>query len=254
MSVLYIRDASGKFIPVPAINGQDGQPGKDGADGKTAYQYAQDGGYAGTEAEFAQKLAQEIPETYELPAATADGLGGVKVGGGFEPTNDGILHALYRKPELINSFVVSEDVDRLKIDRDLDGKPFELTYAICRIACGGNVAAGNVDAGSMIFASEPGNYFARAYAINWSYPGYKISDDNVRVSSFKAECDIRDGIVHIRGAHGDEGTAGGNSSFILSSQLTYSPDTYIVEVATGFLVPKNAEVTLYGVRKVNADA
>ena len=31
----------------------------DGADGKSAYQYAKDGGYTGTEAEFAEKLAQE---------------------------------------------------------------------------------------------------------------------------------------------------------------------------------------------------
>lgn len=36
----------------------DGAPG---ADGKSAYQYAQDGGYTGTEAEFAEKLALEIP-------------------------------------------------------------------------------------------------------------------------------------------------------------------------------------------------
>ncbi len=34
--------------------GADGQPG---TNGKTAYQYAQDGGYTGTEAEFAEKLA-----------------------------------------------------------------------------------------------------------------------------------------------------------------------------------------------------
>lgn len=33
--------------------------GKQGAAGKTAYQYAQDGGYEGTEAEFAEKLANE---------------------------------------------------------------------------------------------------------------------------------------------------------------------------------------------------
>ena len=33
--------------------------GKDGTDGKSAYQYAKDGGYTGTEAEFAEKLAQE---------------------------------------------------------------------------------------------------------------------------------------------------------------------------------------------------
>ena len=35
--------------------------GKDGKDGKSAYEYAQENGYTGTEAEFAQKIAQEIP-------------------------------------------------------------------------------------------------------------------------------------------------------------------------------------------------
>lgn len=39
--------------------GPKGDTGTAGTDGKTAYQYAQDGGYTGTEAEFAEKLAQE---------------------------------------------------------------------------------------------------------------------------------------------------------------------------------------------------
>lgn len=43
------------------IQGPQGDTGKDGVDGKSAYQYAVDGGYTGTEAEFAAKLAQEIP-------------------------------------------------------------------------------------------------------------------------------------------------------------------------------------------------
>lgn len=39
----------------------------DGADGKSAYSYAQDGGYIGTEAEFAAKLAAEkLPNPYHL--------------------------------------------------------------------------------------------------------------------------------------------------------------------------------------------
>ena len=41
--------------------GEQGAQGPAGADGKSAYQYAQDGGYTGTEAEFAAKLAAEIP-------------------------------------------------------------------------------------------------------------------------------------------------------------------------------------------------
>ena len=47
----------------------------DGADGKSAYSYAQDGGYTGTEAEFAEKLAAEIPtvdETLTEPGKAAD--------------------------------------------------------------------------------------------------------------------------------------------------------------------------------------
>jgi hypothetical protein len=38
--------------------GKDGAGGKDGADGKSAYAYAKDGGYTGTEEEFAQALAR----------------------------------------------------------------------------------------------------------------------------------------------------------------------------------------------------
>ena len=41
----------------------------DGADGKSAYQYAQDGGYTGTEAEFAEKMAAEMPTTLPNPNA-----------------------------------------------------------------------------------------------------------------------------------------------------------------------------------------
>lgn len=49
--------------------GQDGQPGKDG---KSAYQYAQDGGYTGTEAEFAAKLAEEVYSKEETDAAIVE--------------------------------------------------------------------------------------------------------------------------------------------------------------------------------------
>ena len=44
---------------VAGARGDKGDPGADGADGKSAYQYAQEGGYTGTETEFAEKLAQE---------------------------------------------------------------------------------------------------------------------------------------------------------------------------------------------------
>lgn len=39
----------------------------DGATGKTAYAYAREGGYAGTEEEFTQKMAEEIPDALPNP-------------------------------------------------------------------------------------------------------------------------------------------------------------------------------------------
>lgn len=42
-------------------DGQDGAPGKDGADGKSAYEYAVDMGYEGSEQDFAEKMLREIP-------------------------------------------------------------------------------------------------------------------------------------------------------------------------------------------------
>lgn len=40
--------------------------------GKSAYAYAKDGGYAGTEAEFAEKLAEEAPKALFIPVTIAD--------------------------------------------------------------------------------------------------------------------------------------------------------------------------------------
>lgn len=47
--------------------GPQGDTGKDGVDGKSAYQYAQEGGYTGTETEFVAKLAQEMPTALPNP-------------------------------------------------------------------------------------------------------------------------------------------------------------------------------------------
>lgn len=49
--------------------GPQGPQGEKGADGKSAYQYAQESGYTGTETEFAAKLAEEMPTTLPNPNA-----------------------------------------------------------------------------------------------------------------------------------------------------------------------------------------
>ena len=56
--------------------GADGATGATGADGKSAYSYAQDGGYTGTEAEFAAKLAAESIDKalFVVNITTTDGV------------------------------------------------------------------------------------------------------------------------------------------------------------------------------------
>lgn len=44
------------------VDGKDGENGKDGTDGKSAFQYAQENGYKGTEEEFAEALSNPLPE------------------------------------------------------------------------------------------------------------------------------------------------------------------------------------------------
>ena len=49
-----------------SVSGEKGQDGKDGKDGKSAYEYAKDGGYTGSESDFAKKLAQESYSKTEI--------------------------------------------------------------------------------------------------------------------------------------------------------------------------------------------
>lgn len=74
------------YTPVKDVDYFDGDPG---APGKSAYQYAQDAGYTGTEQEFAEKLAQDSPG-----------------GGGFVVTDDGEGNV---RLDLSGSVSVSDD-------------------------------------------------------------------------------------------------------------------------------------------------
>lgn len=58
----------------PGKNGIDGQPGKDGTNGKSAYEYAKDGGYAGTESEFIGLLANTVDKRTITLGLHTDGL------------------------------------------------------------------------------------------------------------------------------------------------------------------------------------
>ena len=112
----------------------------DGADGKSAYQYAQDGGYTGTEEEFAEKLAAEIPSPYTLPIASPTVLGGVQPVAKTDAMTQSVgvdaTGGLWAIPgsggggssqwKIIRDITITENVDRVDISTDDDGNAFSL--------------------------------------------------------------------------------------------------------------------------------
>lgn len=69
MSILKIRDENGNVVSIPAIKGNPG---------KSAYEYAQDGGFTGTEEEFSEKLSTEWVNESDLETEVSDQLDSVK--------------------------------------------------------------------------------------------------------------------------------------------------------------------------------
>lgn len=132
------RGATGDTGPTGATGAQ----GLAGTDGKSAYQYAVEGGYTGTEAEFAAKLAEEIPDALPNPnALTFTGA----VTGSYDgsaplsveiPSGGGAGGEVWK---LLSDETVTEDVTEYK-------RSFESVYRIAVLfyTPGGNTGTVNI--------------------------------------------------------------------------------------------------------------
>lgn len=187
MSVLHIRGDDGKFYDVVTVRGQDG---------KTAYEYAKDGGYTGTEEEFAQKLAQEmpdipvqsvngqtgevqlsaadvgalssdtdIPEAYILPTASAETLGGIIVGDGLVADEDGRV-SVNNDLELLLSHEVTAENRADTYLFEFDGVDEIECYAFFPKIANGNTERVSGNIGGVAFYIEEGlNAYADKYCV-----------------------------------------------------------------------------------------
>ena len=72
--------------------GEQGAQGPAGADGKTAYQYAVEGGYTGTEAEFTAKMAAEIPAVDDTLTASGKAADAAVVGARLDSLSEEIAN------------------------------------------------------------------------------------------------------------------------------------------------------------------
>ena len=121
----------------------------DGADGKSAYSYAQDGGYSGTEAEFAAKLAAEkLPNPYPLTFTgavneTYDGSSAKTIeipsGGG----SSGSYFGVYTVEEDVSQYRIPFEVSRYRrivISVNQPSSPASLTIGFSIDGLGGSTA------------------------------------------------------------------------------------------------------------------
>lgn len=98
----------------------------EGKDGKSAYAYAVEGGYTGTEAEFAEKLAQEKYANPEALTFTGAATGSYD---GSQPLTVNIPSgAGGDNPwRLIKTVTLEETVKSITVDTDSDGNAFSLS-------------------------------------------------------------------------------------------------------------------------------
>lgn len=121
----------------PGRDGVDGAPGKDGdpgEDGKSAYRYAQDGGYTGSEEEFARKLAEDC-----IPAPATAKVGQTivvtEVDGDGKPVKWECADVGGGSYVLLNDIVTTEAVSSVEINQSDDGTPYNLKAIYLEVGC-----------------------------------------------------------------------------------------------------------------------
>ena len=108
--------------------GEKGDTGATGAGGKSAYQYAQDGGYTGTEEQFAAKLAKEKfanPNALTFTGAVEGSYDGSAALSVEIPSGSGASEGSSQW-KIIRDLTISENADRVDINQDNDGNTFAL--------------------------------------------------------------------------------------------------------------------------------
>ena len=169
-SILKVRDADGTVHEIHALQG------------KSAYQYAQEGGYTGTEAEFAAKLAAEKfanPNALTFTgavSATYDGSAPVSV---EIPSGGGSSGGSTAEWQLLGTYTMLVSDRALTIDLS----QFE---GITHFRIIGNFPKCSVDCGSTYI------YLGTAF----NHTREPINQQNVYAFNLLAECELVDGQLY----------------------------------------------------------
>ena len=161
MSILKIRDENGNIVEIPALKGDAG---------KSAYQYAVDGGYTGTEEEFSEKLSKEWVNQSDLETEVSDQLDGAKAD---------IVTEIISQLGGLPVFGTVNDDNTITVTSTLADGTYTLMYeyedgSITKI---GDIIIGNGGSGEVIMVN-----LADPTSVDWKF--------NKRINSSKSEVDI----------------------------------------------------------------
>ena len=113
----------------PGKDGADGAPGKDGADGKSAYQYAVEAGFEGTEKEFCQKLSKlavNIDKTLTKSGEAAD----AKITGDAIKNINKELESCLKEGDSVKVEIATEEQAIEAVDDSVVMTPYKTLLAI----------------------------------------------------------------------------------------------------------------------------
>lgn len=163
--------------------GPKGDTGATGADGKSAYQYAQDGGYTGTETEFAAKIAEELPNKLPNPnALTFTGAVTGSYDGSEAMTVDipsgGGASAEWKK---VAEIITEEDSTYISVTEDSEGNPLSFDEAFVGVMTARPSSASSN--GHFVISAMP----------NWvsSFEGHGIYNFNLWGDVYAVMCHVR---------------------------------------------------------------
>lgn len=191
----------------------------------------------------------EIPEPYVLPVASADTLGGVKIGKGFQMDGD-VLNAVGGSEgewELIETITIEEEnVQAIRRSAHPDGTPYNLTALklIASYYYPITVPIGNV----VHYYSNSGNY-------ELCFHGITVPVNMSEVHSNKSTCVFQAkpnaGVYEFYGACGGQGSnmemswpANGNYQLVTTDRKI---DNIMFEFYKG-IFPVGSKIEIYGVR------
>ena len=193
-------------------------PVKDGADGKSAYEYAKDGGYTGTEAEFAEKLAMEVPSKEEFSRLSLEKVDKSNIT--LDKHTDGLIYIFIDGKPVGNGVEVTGEV----VEGDVIGNLDENN----NLLLSGDIADGTY---TLKWLKDDGTYTDAGNLVVSSITKYAI---NTTLSNCSAS-----GATTINGGGSATVTITASSGYELPDTITVSGASYTWDKSTGNIVLSN---------------